>query len=77
MDLKTIRKNLIQTISGKREAVKVYQDYLASPGTDKDYTFVLSARVATQYLGINITELEAILADVDKCIAATGGVEHA
>lgn len=67
MNIETVRNNLKNTIAGKEELLKVYTDTKNNTWLDPVEKAIRAAVVA--FLEININELNAILADVEKCAA--------
>ncbi len=63
MNIQTVRDNLIRTIAGKEKALAEYRKARELATRDEDVALFATV----EFLKVNIAELEAILADVEKC----------
>jgi hypothetical protein len=66
MNIQTVAQNLKNTIKGKQAMLASHQAYLRSSGTAGGENMAISA--TTEFLKVNINELQRILEDVEQCI---------
>ncbi len=67
MDIQTIKKNLENTIAGKQAYLKTMRSDLLSG----DHAIPREAQITViEMINLNIVELQNILNDVNKCVAA-------
>lgn len=66
MNIQTVASNLRNTIAGKEAMLASHQLYLRSAGTSGGENMAIQA--TTEFLKVNIGELNRILHDVEQCI---------